>query len=193
MRFFKAWLLYSFEEKVRREGSAWRVIRRRIRGSTSFRPTSYLQLPRHPPTSSNKMRSPQKDPYSSIRGRTVLPLASHPSPELGPNFTISISHVTYSPGTSFPPHIHLHTTYSTVLSGQITIAVDPPSASSLSEEKVYRKGESWCEPAGFVHRVTRNDGGEDAVWIVYSVIEKGKTAFELVDGEGKVGNGKGKL
>ncbi|KAI9003919.1 RmlC-like cupin domain-containing protein [Hyaloraphidium curvatum] len=115
------------------------------------------------------------DPYARP-GRTVDLVGRHAMPELGPLFRMNISRVTYEPGVSFPPHIHTHSTYNTVLSGEITIAVDPPDSPGTSE-RVYRAGESWIEPAGHVHRVTRNDGKTNAVWLVHAVIEEGTVAF----------------
>lgn len=121
------------------------------------------------------------DPHARP-GRTTKLISTHPLPELGPEFIMVVGQATYAPGTSFPPHIHRHSTYSLVLAGEITIGLQNPDGTVVT--RVYRAGESWSEPAGVVHAVTENRGTKDAVWVVHTIIEKGKDAFYLVDERG---------
>jgi hypothetical protein len=58
--------------------------------------------------------------------------------------------------------------------------VDDP-AGPENPERQYGPNESWIEPSGFRHRVTRNDGDEDAVWLVHSIIEEGKESGYYVE------------
>jgi quercetin dioxygenase-like cupin family protein len=80
---------------------------------------------------------------------TVKPLSRDALPNVPGKELIAVE-VLFPPGVASPPHTHPAFVYAYVLSGEIVSAV--------GEEKprVYRAGESWHEPPGADHRVTRN-------------------------------------
>ena len=60
--------------------------------------------------------------------------------------------VDYAPGAASVPHTHAKSTfiYAFVISGAIESKVDD------GETRVYRAGESWSEPPGAIHSISRN-------------------------------------
>ena len=60
--------------------------------------------------------------------------------------------VNYAPGAASRPHTHAKSAfiYAYVLSGAIESKVNE------SETRVYRTGESWSEPPGAIHSISRN-------------------------------------
>jgi len=58
--------------------------------------------------------------------------------------------VSYPPGTGSPAHLHANGVMAFVVSGSIVSKIgDTP-------EQSYGAGEAWWEPAGAVHRISRN-------------------------------------
>src|SRR5262249_14603176 len=60
--------------------------------------------------------------------------------------------VNYPPGSAFPPHTHPKTAfiYAYVISGAIESKVNDGAT------RIYRAGESWSEPPGAIHSISRN-------------------------------------
>ena len=60
--------------------------------------------------------------------------------------------VEYAPGAASPSHTHAKSAfiYAYVISGAIELKVND------GETRVYRAGESWSEPPGAIHSVSRN-------------------------------------
>ncbi|HEY4276109.1 MAG TPA: cupin domain-containing protein [Rhizomicrobium sp.] len=60
--------------------------------------------------------------------------------------------VNYAPGQASPPHTHAKSAfiYAYVISGAIESKVN------ASETHIYRAGESWFEPPGAIHSISRN-------------------------------------
>ena len=60
--------------------------------------------------------------------------------------------VDYAPGAASPPHTHAKSAfiYAYVISGEIESKVND------GETRIYRAGESWSEPPGAIHSISRN-------------------------------------
>ena len=60
--------------------------------------------------------------------------------------------VNYAPGAASPPHTHAKSSfiYAYVISGTIESKVND------GETRIYRAGESWSEPPGATHSISRN-------------------------------------
>ena len=60
--------------------------------------------------------------------------------------------VDYAPGAASPPHTHAKSAfiYAYVVSGAIESKVND------GETRIYRAGESWSEPPGAIHSISRN-------------------------------------
>jgi len=60
--------------------------------------------------------------------------------------------VDYAPGAASPPHTHAKSAfiYAYVISGTIESKVNN------GETRIYRAGESWSEPPGAIHSISRN-------------------------------------
>ena len=60
--------------------------------------------------------------------------------------------VNYAPGAASPPHTHAKSSfiYAYVISGAIESKVND------GETRIYRAGESWAEPPGATHSISRN-------------------------------------
>lgn len=60
--------------------------------------------------------------------------------------------VDYAPGAASPPHTHANSAfiYAYVLSGEIESKVNG------GETRIYKTGESWFEPPGAIHSISRN-------------------------------------
>jgi len=60
--------------------------------------------------------------------------------------------VNYAPGAASAPHTHAKSAfiYAYVISGAIESKVND------GETRIYRAGESWCEPPGATHSISRN-------------------------------------
>jgi quercetin dioxygenase-like cupin family protein len=80
---------------------------------------------------------------------TIRPLSRNPLPNVPGKDLIAVE-VLFPPRAASPPHTHPAFVYAYVLSGEVVSAVGRESP------RVYRAGESWHEPPGADHRVTRN-------------------------------------
>ncbi len=60
--------------------------------------------------------------------------------------------IDYAPGAASPPHTHAKSAfiYAYVISGAIESMVNN------GETRIYRAGESWSEPPGAIHSISRN-------------------------------------
>jgi len=60
--------------------------------------------------------------------------------------------VAYAPGAASPPHTHAKSSfiYAYVISGAVESKVND------GETRIYRAGESWSEPPGATHSISRN-------------------------------------
>jgi quercetin dioxygenase-like cupin family protein len=80
---------------------------------------------------------------------TVKPIAREALPN-APGKDLVAVEVVFPPGAAASPHTHPAFVYAYVVSGQVLSAV------GQAKPRLYRAGESWTEPPGAYHRVTRN-------------------------------------
>jgi len=88
---------------------------------------------------------------------------------------LTLTEVTYPPGTGSPPHMHPHGVMAFVVAGSVVSKVgDQP-------EQIFRVGEAWWEPHGATHRVSRNaSASEPAKLLAIYIAPAGATAEELM-------------
>jgi len=88
---------------------------------------------------------------------------------------LSLVEVTYPPGTGSPPHLHANGVMAFVVSGAVTSKVgDGP-------EQTFHPGDAWWEPAGAIHRVSRNASStEPATLLAIYVAARGAAAADLM-------------
>ena len=69
-----------------------------------------------------------------------------------PGKSIRVVEVDYAPGAASLPHMHANSAfiYAYVLSGEIESKVND------DETRLYKAGESWSEPPGATHSISRN-------------------------------------
>ena len=69
-----------------------------------------------------------------------------------PGKSLMASEVNYAPGQASPPHTHAKSAFifAYVVSGAIESKVND------GETRIYRAGESWSEPPGAIHSISRN-------------------------------------
>jgi quercetin dioxygenase-like cupin family protein len=73
------------------------------------------------------------------------------------------------PGAESPPHRHPGAIFAYVLEGEVESAVDD------GEPRTFRRGETWYEAPGQLHRVSRNPGGTGAAsLLVFFLTEPGR-------------------
>jgi quercetin dioxygenase-like cupin family protein len=75
--------------------------------------------------------------------------------EVIPNISgksLTAAEVNYAPGQADPPHTHAKSAFifAYVVSGAIESKVND------GETRIYRAGESWSEPPGAIHAISRN-------------------------------------
>jgi len=82
---------------------------------------------------------------------TVTPVFENAIPNIPGKSMIAVE-VEYGPGVASLPHTHAKSSFifAYVLSGEIESKVDG------AEARVYKAGESWFEPPGAIHSVSRN-------------------------------------
>ena len=88
---------------------------------------------------------------TSDTGQTVTTKFEHAVPNI-PGKSLTVHVVDYPPGGASVPHIHASSgfIYAYVISGEIESKVnDGPT-------QVYKAGESWSEPPGSRHLISRN-------------------------------------
>jgi len=92
-----------------------------------------------------------------------------------PERDITLVEVTYPPGTGSPPHMHANGVMAFVISGTIASKVgDGP-------EQTFHAGDAWWEPAGAVHRVSRNASStQTGTLLAIYIAPAGTTAADLM-------------
>lgn len=82
---------------------------------------------------------------------TVAPKFNQAIPNI-PGKSLIVVEVDYAPGAASPPHTHAKSAfiYAYVLSGEIESKVND------GEIRIYKAGESWSEPLGATHSISRN-------------------------------------
>jgi quercetin dioxygenase-like cupin family protein len=88
---------------------------------------------------------------------------------------IVLIEVSYPPGTGSPPHLHANGVMAFVVAGTII--------SQLGEgpEQTFRAGEAWWEPAGTIHRVSRNaSAAAPATLLAIYIAPPGATPEDLM-------------
>lgn len=91
-------------------------------------------------------------PHAPVaHAQTVTPQFDQAIPNI-PGKSLVVVEVDYAPGQASPPHRHAPSAfiYAYVLSGEIESQVND------GEARIYKAGESWSEPPGAVHSVSRN-------------------------------------
>ncbi|HEY0686540.1 MAG TPA: cupin domain-containing protein [Steroidobacter sp.] len=108
---------------------------------------------------------------------TITPLFKSDMPNV-PGKALLAVEVSFPPGAASPSHTHPKSAfiYAYVLSGEIVSAVDD------EKPRVYRVGESWHEPPGARHPVTRNASKtEPARLLVIFVADPGEKQLVFPD------------
>ncbi len=87
----------------------------------------------------------------TIRGQTVTKNFESAIPNIPGKSLIAVE-VDYSPGAASSPHTHARSAfiYAYVISGSIESKVND------GKTRIYRTGESWSEPPGATHSISRN-------------------------------------
>lgn len=82
---------------------------------------------------------------------TVVPKFDQTIPNI-PGKSLIVVEVDYAPGAASPSHTHAKSAfiYAYVLSGEIESKVND------GETRIYKAGESWSEPPGARHQISRN-------------------------------------
>lgn len=101
--------------------------------------------------------------FAALALATTVPAFAHDTGDkVTPNFEQAIPNipgksltalvVDYAPGTASAPHIHTKTgfVYAYVIAGEIESKVNDEPA------RIYKAGESWSEPPGSTHSISRN-------------------------------------
>jgi len=85
------------------------------------------------------------------KAETVTPKFEQAIPNI-PGKSLVAVEVDYAPGVASAPHSHAKSAfiYAYVISGEIESKVNDGAA------RIYRAGESWSEPPGAVHSISRN-------------------------------------
>ena len=84
--------------------------------------------------------------------------------------------VNYAPGAASPPHTHAKSAfiYAYVISGAIESKVND------GETRIYRAGESWSEPPGATHSISRNASRtEPAKLLAVFVVDTNENALTM--------------
>ena len=88
---------------------------------------------------------------------------------------ITLVEVTYPPGTGSPAHAHANGVMAYVVSGMVASQVGDGA------ERTYSAGEAWWEPAGAIHRVSRNPSPtEPATLLAIYIAPHDATAADLM-------------
>jgi quercetin dioxygenase-like cupin family protein len=101
-------------------------------------------------------------------GRVVTPLMSHPLAGTPGKVTQMLT-IEYAPGFEAPSHTHPGPLYGYVLEGAFTTELDG------QPRVTYTKGQAFFEPAGAVHRVSRNPSpSEPLKLLIFIVADEGQ-------------------
>jgi quercetin dioxygenase-like cupin family protein len=91
-----------------------------------------------------------------------------------PGKSLKVAEVNYAPGQASPPHTHAKSAFifAYVISGAIESKVND------GETRIYRAGESWTEPPGAIHSISRNASKtEPAKMLAVFVVDTDDTAL----------------
>jgi len=92
-----------------------------------------------------------------------------------PERDIALVEVIYPPGTGSPPHMHANGVMAFVVSGTIASKV------GNGPEQTFHAGDAWWEPAGAIHRVSRNAcSTQTATLLAIYIAPAGATAADLM-------------
>lgn len=89
--------------------------------------------------------------FAHDTGDKVTPIFEQAIPNI-PGKTLTTLVVDYEPGQASVPHVHTRTgfVYAYVIAGEIESKVNDEPA------RIYKAGESWSEPPGATHSISRN-------------------------------------
>lgn len=89
--------------------------------------------------------------FAHDTGDKVTPIFEQAIPNI-PGKTLTTLVVDYEPGQASVPHVHTRTgfVYAYVIAGEIESKVNDEPA------RIYKVGESWSEPPGATHSISRN-------------------------------------
>lgn len=89
--------------------------------------------------------------FAHDTGDKVTPVFEQAIPNI-PGKTLTALVVDYAPGQASLPHVHTKTgfVYAYVIAGEIESKVNDAPA------RIYKAGESWSEPPGATHSISRN-------------------------------------
>lgn len=96
-------------------------------------------------------------------GRIVTPLMSHPLDDV-PGKVTHVLTIEYAPGFEAPSHTHPGRLYGYVLEGSFTTELDGQPRTT------YTKGEAFFEPAGAVHRISRNPSSTEPLKLLIFIV-----------------------
>jgi len=97
----------------------------------------------------------------------------------GKEAMVTFVEVTYEPGQAGKPHRHPGPVFGFVLEGEFEWAIDDQPA------KVFKTGETFYEPGGCLHRVTKSPAGATGKTRVLAVIVHPRDAKQIVIPEPK--------
>jgi quercetin dioxygenase-like cupin family protein len=102
---------------------------------------------------------------------TIAPVMKQAIPE-APGHTAQIITVNYGPGQASDAHMHPGSIFAYVLEGEVVSQLDgqPP--------RTYRPGESWYEPPGARHLVSRNGSATAPAKLLVVAIVNGQTPIK---------------
>ena len=92
-----------------------------------------------------------------------------------PGRELTLIEVNYPVGTGSPPHVHTNGVMAFVVSGSIESRVGDEAAHT------YEAGESWWEPPGAIHHISRNaDDSSPATLLAIYIAPTGASPEELM-------------
>jgi quercetin dioxygenase-like cupin family protein len=110
----------------------------------------------------------QKDPAKTIAARDIIEKLD------GKEAKVTFVEVTYEAGQAGKRHRHPGPVFGYVLEGEFEWAIDDQPA------KVFKAGETFYEPTGCLHRVTRSPAGAKGKTRVLGVILHPRDAKQVV-------------
>src|SRR5262245_9663582 len=110
----------------------------------------------------------EKNPAKTIAARDIVEKLD------GKEAKVTFVEVTYEAGQAGQPHRHPGPAFGFVLEGEFEWAIDDQPA------KVFKAGETFYEPTGCLHRVTKSTAGAKGKTRVLAVILHPRDAKEVV-------------
>lgn len=98
---------------------------------------------------------------------TIMPVMKQAIPE-APGHTAQIITVNYGPGQASDAHMHPGSIFAYVLEGEVVSQLDGQAP------RTYRSGESWYEPPGTRHLVSRNASATASAKLLVVAIVNGQ-------------------